>query len=77
VGGIPRGGLVDRKQRSHIRAAVPTSLTRMARLAEIQVNRAVGQLSYVDGKCTEPPEAESAELAVFAVSQMADMAKEV
>jgi len=27
VGGIPRSGLVDRKQRSNIRAAVPASLT--------------------------------------------------
>jgi hypothetical protein len=32
VGGIPRGGLVDRKQRSHIRGAVATSLAGEARL---------------------------------------------
>ena len=52
-----------------------TDLTRMARLAEIQVNKAIGQLSFVDGQYTEPPEAEATDLAVFAVSQMADMAK--
>ena len=52
-----------------------TDLTRMARLAEIQVDNAIGQLSLVDGKYTEPPEAEATDLAVFAVSQMAGMAK--
>jgi hypothetical protein len=50
-------------------------LVRMARLAERQLYEAVGELSYVDGKCVEPPDAEAAELAVFVVSQMADMAK--
>jgi hypothetical protein len=32
MGGVPRCGLVDRKQRSNIRAAVPTNLTGELRL---------------------------------------------
>lgn len=52
-----------------------TDLARMARLAEIQVNKAVGQLSYEDGKYIEVPAYEATDLAIFAVSQMAVMAK--
>jgi hypothetical protein len=50
-------------------------LTRMARLAELQLYEAVGELSFVDGKYTEPPKVEATDLAVFAVSQMAVLAK--
>jgi hypothetical protein len=50
-------------------------LTRMARLAELQLYEAVGELSFVDGKNTEPPKVEATDLAVFAVSQMAVLAK--
>jgi hypothetical protein len=47
----------------------------MARLAEIQVNKAVGQLACQDGKYIETPDYDATDLAIFAVSQMADMAK--
>jgi hypothetical protein len=50
-------------------------LTRMARLAELQLYEAVGELAFADGEYTELPKREATELAVFAVSQMADMAK--
>jgi hypothetical protein len=50
-------------------------LTRMARLAELQLYEAVGELSFAGGEYTETPKVEATELAVFAVSQMADMAK--
>src|SRR5215210_3602901 len=50
-----------------------TDLRRMARLAEIQVNKAVGQLSCKDGKYVEVPDYEATDLAIFAVSQMAKM----
>jgi hypothetical protein len=50
-------------------------LTRMARLAELQLYEAVGELSFVNGEYTEPPNAEATGLAVLVVSQMADMAK--
>jgi hypothetical protein len=47
----------------------------MARLAELQLHEAVGELSFVNGEYTEIPKAQATDLAVFAVSQMADMAK--
>jgi hypothetical protein len=50
-------------------------LTRMARLAQLQLGKAVGNLPFADGKYTEPPEAEATGLAVLVVGQMADMAK--
>jgi hypothetical protein len=50
-------------------------LARMARLAEIQVNKAVGQLSCKDEKYIEAPDYEAADLAIFAVSEMAKMAE--
>jgi hypothetical protein len=52
-------------------------LTRMARLAELQLYEAVGELAFVDGEYTEMPKREATELAIFAVSQMADMAKKL
>jgi hypothetical protein len=51
------------------------NLTRAARLTELQLYKAVGQLSFVDGEYTEIPEAEATELAIFAVSQTSAMAK--
>jgi hypothetical protein len=51
-----------------------TDLTRMARLAEIQVLKAL-QLQCEDGKYIEVPDGEDADLAMFAVSQMAKMAE--
>ncbi|MFB9264493.1 hypothetical protein ACFFWD_15145 [Bradyrhizobium erythrophlei] len=50
-------------------------LTRMARLAECQLNEAVGGLTYENGECIEAPDAAAPELAVFTVTQMAVMAK--
>jgi len=50
-------------------------LTRMARLAELQLYEAVGELSFVNGEYTEPPKVKAVDLAVFDVSQMAVMAK--
>ena len=50
-------------------------LARMARLMQLQVHEAVGELSFVDGQYTEAPNGEATELAIFAVSQMADMMK--
>jgi hypothetical protein len=50
-------------------------LTRMARLAELQLYEAVGELAFADGEYTEMPKREATELAIFAVSQMAVMAK--
>ncbi|MEA2909252.1 MAG: hypothetical protein QOJ15_1333 [Bradyrhizobium sp.] len=59
----------------HALEAEVCDLTRMPRLAELQLYEAVGKLSFVGGEYTEPPKAEATDLAVFAVSQMADMAK--
>ena len=50
-------------------------LTRMARLAELQLYEAVGELPFVGGEYSEAPNLEATELAIFAVSQMAVMAK--
>ena len=47
-----------------------TDLSRMARLAEIQMNKAVGQLSCKDRNYIEVPDYEDTDLAIFAVSQM-------
>jgi hypothetical protein len=50
-------------------------LTRMARLAEIQVLKAVADLECRDEKYIEVPDYEDTSLAMFAASQMAIMAK--
>lgn len=47
-------------------------LTRMARLAELQLHKAIGDLEYEDGICVEAPDTEDAELATFAVSLLAE-----
>jgi hypothetical protein len=52
-------------------------MTRMARLAEQQLWRALGNLACKDGKYIELPDAETTGLAVFAVQKMHDMAKEL
>jgi hypothetical protein len=68
-------------ERAHIASAFHAlegevcDLTRMARLAELQLHEAVGELSLVDGEYTEAPKAETTDLAVFAVSQVAVLAK--
>jgi hypothetical protein len=52
-------------------------LAQMARLAECQLDHAVGGLEHSEGKCIEVPETEATELAIFAVTQTAIMAKEL
>jgi hypothetical protein len=49
-------------------------LPRIARLADEQLHRAIGELHLVDNKYTEMPDYATAELAIFAVSQVAQMA---
>jgi hypothetical protein len=44
----------------------------MARLAELQLHEAVGELAFMDGEYTEMPKRSHRALAIFAVSQMAD-----
>ena len=51
-------------------------LPRIARLAEEQLHRAIGELHCEGGKYTEIPDYAEAELAIFAVSQVAQMAKD-
>jgi hypothetical protein len=78
---VPIHATILATEREHFAAAFHAlegevyDLTRMARLAELQLYKAVGNLSFVDGEYTEPPKAEATELAVFAVSQIAEMAK--
>jgi hypothetical protein len=48
----------------------------MARLTELQPHQAVGELQCKDGKYTGIPDQEAADLAIFAVSKMAEMAKQ-
>jgi hypothetical protein len=53
-------------------------LRRAARLAEIQVLLAIGQLGHdPSGKCVEVPDAENVELAVLAVEDVLRRAKEL
>jgi hypothetical protein len=52
-------------------------LARMARLAEVQLENAVGGLEHSDGRCIEVPETELIDLAIFAVEQTAIMAAEL
>jgi hypothetical protein len=52
-------------------------LPRIARLAEEQLHRAIGELRCESGKYTEVPDYAAAELAIFAVSQVAQMAKDL
>ena len=52
-------------------------LRRAARLAEKQLHNAISNLAFVDGKYTEVPDAEEAELAIFAVESVARRAEEL
>lgn len=49
----------------------------MARLAEIQLQKAIGDLRYEDGICVEVPDTEDAELATFAVSLLTEKVREL
>ena len=51
-------------------------LVRMARLAELQLHQAIGELQCKDGKYIEIPDREAADLAIFAITKMAEMAKQ-
>ncbi|MGL9621571.1 hypothetical protein QRQ56_26505 [Bradyrhizobium sp. U531] len=52
-------------------------LTRMARLAQLQVHEAIGELKYEDGTCVEVPDTESVGLAMFAVSLLTEKVREL
>jgi hypothetical protein len=52
-------------------------LTRMARLAQLQLHEAIGELRYEDGKCVEMPDEENVDLAIFTVSLLNDKVKEL
>jgi hypothetical protein len=52
-------------------------LTRMARLAQLQVHETIGELRCEDGKCVEVPDTENVDLAIFAVSLLNDKVKEL
>jgi hypothetical protein len=51
-------------------------LPRIARLAEEQLHRAIGGLAFNGSEYTEIPHYAEAELAIFAVSQVAQMTKD-
>jgi hypothetical protein len=52
-------------------------LPRIARLAEEQLHRAIGELAFNGSDYTEIPNYAKTELAIFAVSQVAQMAKDL
>jgi len=52
-------------------------LTRMALLAERQLQRAIGDLRYEDGVCVEVPDTDDAELATLAVSLLSEKVREL
>ena len=52
-------------------------LRRIARLAEEQLHRAIGELAFNGSEYTEIPNYAKTELAIFAVSQVAKMAKDL
>ena len=52
-------------------------LAQMARLAECQLDHAVGGLEHSDGICIEVPDTQATELAIFAITQTAIMAQEL
>ena len=54
-------------------------LKQAARLAQKQLHFAIGELEYdcATGKCIEPPDAENAQLAVFTVNQVFDLAEKL
>jgi hypothetical protein len=54
-----------------------TGLTRMERLARLQLRQAIGELRCEGDKCVEVPDTEDTDLAIFAVSLPADKVKEL
>jgi hypothetical protein len=52
-------------------------LPRIARLAEEQLHRAIGELAFNGSEYTEIPNYATTELAIFAVSQVAIMAQDL
>jgi hypothetical protein len=52
-------------------------LPRIARLADEQLHRAIGELEFNGSEYTEIPNYAKTELAIFAVSQVAQMAKDL
>jgi hypothetical protein len=52
-------------------------LPRIARLADEQLHRAIGELGCAGRKYTEVPDYAEVELALFAVSKVAQMAKDL
>jgi hypothetical protein len=52
-------------------------LRRIARLAEEQLHRAIGELAFNGSEYTEIPNYTETDLAIFAVSQVAQMAKDL
>lgn len=52
-------------------------LTRLALLAERQLQRAIGDLEYENEICVEIPDTEDAELAMLAVSILAEKVREL
>jgi hypothetical protein len=52
-------------------------LRRIARLAEEQLHRAIGELAVKDSEYTEVPNYAQTDLAIFAVSQVAKMAEDL
>jgi hypothetical protein len=49
----------------------------MARLAELQLHKAIGDLRYEDGICIEVPGTEDVELATLAVSLLTEKVREL
>jgi hypothetical protein len=78
---VPIHAAILATEREHFAAAFHAleaevcDLTRMARLAELQLYEAVGELAFAGGEYTETPKREATELAIFAVEQMAGMTK--
>jgi hypothetical protein len=52
-------------------------LTRMARLAQLQVHEPIGELKYEEGTCVEVPDTERVGLATFAVSLLTEKVREL
>jgi len=73
----------DAAERAHFADAFSSlegevcDLTRMARLAQLQLHEVVGELTFLDGEYKAPPDVEATELAILAVDQVADMAKKL
>jgi hypothetical protein len=75
---VPRGGRqrLSRALLLEIDSSL-RDLPRIARLADEQLHRAIGELGCAGREYTEVPDYAAAELAIFAVSQVAQMAKDL